>query len=329
MAATAKRVTVFGGSGFVGRYLVKRLAAEGWVVRVAVRDTIAAAFLKPAGNVGQIVPMRCNILDDETVSAAVAGADAVVNLVGILYPFGQQRFESIHAEAPARIGRAAAAAGAQRFVQISAIGADPSSPSLYARSKAAGESAARAAFPGVTIIRPSIVIGPEDSFFNRFARIAQMAPALPLIGGGRTRFQPAYVGDVADALMAALHDDGTAGRTYELGGPRIYSFRELMELMLRVIDRKTRLLNVPFGLAEMLAMPFGLTAWLSGITQFVPAPPLTRDQVLLLEAGDNVVAPGAPGFADLGVQPQAIEAILPTYLDIYRSGGRFSASRVA
>jgi len=319
MAATAKRVTVFGGSGFIGRYLVKRLAADGWVVRAAVRDPVAAAFLKPAGNVGQIVPMRCNILDDETVAAAVAGADAVVNLVGILYEFGRQRFEPVHAEAPARIARAASAAGARRFVQISAIGADASSPSLYARSKAAGESGARAAFPGATIVRPSIVIGPEDTFFNRFARMAQMAPALPLIGGGRTRFQPVYVGDFADALMATLRDDGTSGRTYELGGPRVYSFRELMELMLRVIDRKTRLLNVPFGLAEMLAL----------VTQLSPIPPLTRDQVLLLEAGDNVVSPGAAGFAELGLQPQAIEAILPTYLDIYRPGGRFAASRVA
>src|SRR5262245_50776331 len=185
MAATAKRVTVFGGSGFVGRYLVKRLAAEGWVVRVAVRDPVAAAFLKPAGNVGQIVPMRCNVLDDETVAAAVAGADAVINLVGILQPFGRQQFDSIHAQAPARIGRAAAAAGVQRYIHVSALGADPSSPALYARSKAAGEAGARAAFPGVTIVRPSIVIGPEDDFFNRFARMAQLGPVLPVIGGGQ------------------------------------------------------------------------------------------------------------------------------------------------
>jgi NADH dehydrogenase len=318
MAATAKRVTVFGGSGFVGRYLVKRLAAEGWVVRAAVRDPVAAAFLKPAGNVGQIVPMRCNVLDDEAVSAAVSGADAVVNLVGILYQFGRQSFAPIHADAPSRIGRAAAA-GVARYLHVSAIGADAASPSLYARSKAAGEAGARAAFPGVTIVRPSIVIGPEDGFFNRFARMAQMAPCLPLIGGGRMRFQPVYVGDLADALMAAIRDGRTAGRTYELGGPRVYTFRELMELMLRVIGRKTRLVPVPFGLAEMLAM----------VTQLAPVPPLTRDQVLLLEAGDNVVSAGALTFADLGIQPQAIEAILPTYLDIYRSGGRFAASRVA
>jgi uncharacterized protein YbjT (DUF2867 family) len=319
MADTAKRVTVFGGSGFVGRYLVKRLAAEGWVVRVAVRDPIAASFLKPAGNVGQIVPMRCDVLDDATIGAAVAGADAVINLVGILYQFGRQRFDTVQAEAPARIGRAASAAGAARYIHVSAIGADPSSPAHYARSKAAGEAGARAAFPGVTIARPSIVIGPEDGFFNRFARMAQMTPCVPLIGGGRTRFQPVYVGDLADGLMAALKDAGTAGRTYELGGPRVYTFRELMELMLKVIARKNRLVTVPFGLAEMLAL----------VTQLAPVPPLTRDQVLLLESGDNVVAPGALTFADLGIRPQAIEAILPTYLDIYRAGGRFSASRVA
>lgn len=319
MAATAKRVTVFGGSGFVGRYLVKRLAADGWVVRVAVRDTIAAAFLKPAGNVGQIVPMHCDTLDDDTVAAAVAGSDVVINLVGVLYEFGRQRFDSLHAEAPARIGRAATAAGAKRYIHVSALGADAASVSQYARSKAAGEAGARAALPGVTIVRPSIVIGPEDGFFNRFARMAQLGPFVPLIGGGRTRFQPVYVGDLADGLMAAIKDEGTAGRTYELGGPRVYSFRELMELMLKVIARKNRLVNVPFGLAEMI----GLVAQLS------PIPPLTRDQVLLLESGDNVVSSGAAGFGDLGIKPQAIEAILPTYLDIYRPGGRFSASRVA
>ncbi|HEV8677986.1 MAG TPA: complex I NDUFA9 subunit family protein [Stellaceae bacterium] len=319
MAATARRVTVFGGSGFIGRYLVKRLAAEGWVVRVAVRDPVAAAFLKPAGNVGQIVPMRCNVRDEDTVAAAATGADVVINLVGILYEFGRQRFDAVQAEAPAHIGRAAAAAKVARYIHVSAIGAHPESPARYARTKAAGEAGARAAFPGVTIVRPSIVIGPEDGFFNRFARMAQLLPFLPLIGGGHTRFQPAYVGDVADGLIAAIKDASTAGRIYELGGPRIYTFRELMELMLRVVNRRRWLVSVPFGLAEMKA----------AVLQLLPVPPLTRDQVKLLEAGDNVVAPGALTFADLGLQPQAIEAILPTYLDIYRSGGRFAASRVA
>ncbi len=318
-AAMARRVTVFGGSGFIGRYIVKRLAAEGWVVRVAVRDAVAAAFLKPAGNVGQIVPLRCDVREDDTVSAAVAGSDAVINLVGILYQFGSQRFDAIQAEAAGRIARAAAAAGAKRLLHMSALGANPASESKYARTKAEGEANVRAAFPGAIIFRPSIVIGPEDGFFNRFARIAQLSPVLPLIGGGVTRFQPVYVGDVADAFLAALKSPASVGQTYELGGPRSYSMRELMEMMLKVIKRNRPLISIPYGLAEMQA----------AVLQLLPVPPLTRDQVKLLESGDNVVRAGAAGFAELGLQPQAIEAILPTYLDIYRPGGRFASTRAA
>jgi uncharacterized protein YbjT (DUF2867 family) len=318
-AAMAKRVTVFGGSGFIGRYIVKRLAAEGWVVRIAVRDSVAAAFLKPCGNVGQIVPMHCDVRDQDSVAMAVSGSDAVINLVGILYQFGRQRFDAIHAEAAGRIARAAAAAGVKRLLHMSALGADPQSQSKYARSKAEGEAQVRAAFPGATIIRPSIVIGPEDGFFNRFARLAQMLPVLPLIGGGVTRFQPVYVGDVADAYIAALKSEASAGKTYELGGPRSYTMRELMEIMLKIIRRKKRLVTIPYGLAEMKA----------AVLQLLPVPPLTRDQVKLLESGDNVVSGSAPGFAELGLQPQGIEAILPTYLDIYRPGGRFASIRAA
>jgi len=318
MAAFDKRITVFGGSGFIGRYLIRRLAVDGWVVRVPVRDPVGAAFLKTAGSLGQIVPMRCNICDDELVAAAVAGSDAVVNLVGILYERGRQRFESVQARAPAHIARAAAAAGVSRLVQISAIGADPHSASKYARSKAEGEAGVRAAFPAATILRPSIVIGPEDEFFNRFAAMAQLLPGLPLIGGGHTRFQPAYVGDVAEAIHRCVNDEVTAGKTYELGGPRVYTFRELMELMLKVIGRHRGLVPVPYWLAGLQA----------AVLQFLPVPPLTPDQVRMLRH-DNVVSPGALGFADLGIQPQAIEAILPGYLDIYRPGGRFAANRVA
>lgn len=314
----APRVTVFGGSGFLGRYLVRRLAADGSVVRVAVRDTVRASFVKTAGDVGQIVPMRCNVRDDDTVAAAVAGADIVINLVGILHEWGRQKFDAVQAEAPGRIARACAAAGVSRFVHVSALGADPNSASVYARTKAAGEAAARANLPEVTIVRPSIMIGPEDGFFNRFAAMAVLSPVLPLIGGGRTRFQPAYVGDVADAILSALGEPATAGMTFELGGPRLYTFRELMELMLKTINRRRCLVSVPFGLAEFQA----------AILQLLPSPLLTRDQVRLLES-DNVVSGTAPGFRELGIQPQPIEAIIPTYLDVYRRGGRFSASRAA
>jgi NADH dehydrogenase len=316
--AAGRRITVFGGSGFLGRYVVKRLAAEGWVVRVAVRDPVAAAFLKPAGNVGQIVPMRCNVNDDEVVAAAVAGADAVINLVGILYERGRQRFAAIHAEAPTRIARAAATAGVSRLIHVSAIGAGPDAEAKYARTKGEGEAGIRAAFPGATILRPSIVIGPEDGFFNRFASMTRFSPVLPVLGGGHTRFQPVYVGDVADAVKRALDDPSTAGKTYELGGPRVYSFRELMELMLGIIGRRRRLVSIPFGLADFEA----------AFLQLLPIPPLTRDQVKQLES-DNVVSAGALTFADLGIRPQSIEAVLPTYLDMYRPGGRFTASRIA
>src|SRR5690349_2733824 len=218
MITEGRRVTVFGGSGFIGRYVVRRLAAEGWVVRVAVRDPIAAAFLKTAGNVGQVVPMRVDITaDDAVVEAAIAGADAVINLVGILYESGRRTFKAIHAEAPERLARIAAREGVASFVQMSALGADPDSPSAYARTKAAGEAAVLAAFPTASIIRPAIVFGPEDGFFNRFGRMARFSPALPLIGGGHNRFQPVYVADVADAIIRTLHAEAARGQTYELG----------------------------------------------------------------------------------------------------------------
>ncbi|MGE3935425.1 MAG: complex I NDUFA9 subunit family protein [Rhodospirillaceae bacterium] len=305
-----KSVTVFGGSGFVGRYIVRELAKTGARVRVAVRNVERAQFLKPMGDVGQVVPLLANVRDDASVAAAVDGADAVINLVGILYEGGRQTFQAVQAEAPGRIARAAAATGARRFIQVSAIGADPESESAYGRSKAAGEAAARAAFPGTTVLRPSIVFGPEDDFFNRFAAMARLAPVLPLVNGGETRFQPVYVGDVADAALAALRDPKSAGRTYELGGPGIYTFRALMELMLREIGRKRVLLPVP-----------EIALWAPAMAaELLPAPPLTRDQLIQLRR-DNVVAPGAAGLPELGIQPTALEVILPTYLPRYRRGG--------
>ena len=309
----ARVITVFGGSGFIGRYLVQRLARRGWLIRVAVRHPDAALFLKPLGDVGQVTPIAASLRHQDSIRAAVAGADAVVNLVGILYQRGNQRFDAIHAEGARAVAAAAAAAGARRLVQMSALGADPASPADYARSKAAGEAAAATAFPGATIVRPSVVFGPEDGFFNRFAAMARFSPALPLIGGGSTRFQPVYVGDVAEAMARMLDDDGTRGRTYELGGPRVYSFKELLELTLSTVDRRRLLLPLPFWAASLQA----------AVLELLPTPPLTRDQVRLLRR-DNVVTPGALGLAELGITPTAAELIIPTYLDIYRIGGRYA-----
>lgn len=320
MGFTARRVTVFGGSGFVGRYVVKRLAAQRWVIRVAVRNPVAASFLKPMGNVGQIAPMRADLGADEgALEAVISGADAVINLVGILYERGRQRFDTIHGEGPARLARIAARTGVRDFVHISAIGADPASESAYARSKAAGEAGVRAAFPDATILRPSIIFGPEDDFFNRFACLARYLPALPLIGGGHTRFQPVYVGNVADAVIRVLDNPAARGKTYELGGPRVYTFRELMELLLAEIGRRRALVSLPFGLADLEA----------AVLERLPgAPMLTRDQVRLLKR-DNVASPELPGLKDLGVEPTAVEVILPTYLDRFRRGGRSRPPRLA
>ncbi|HWA41825.1 MAG TPA: complex I NDUFA9 subunit family protein [Hypericibacter adhaerens] len=303
--------TVFGGSGFIGRYVVQRLAKQGWMVRAAVRRPDEALFLKPLGDVGQITPVAANLRHQGSVEAAVAGADAVVNLVGLLYQAGPQRFDAVHVEGAGRTAAAAAKAGASRFVQISAIGADPASPAAYARTKAAGEAAVRAAFARATVLRPSIVFGPEDQFFNRFAQMARMSPALPLIGGGHTKFQPVYVGDVADAVMAAIERPEALGQTYELGGPEIRTFRQLMELMLSEIERKRLLIPVPFALASLQGALLGL----------LPMPPLTLDQVRLLKR-DNVVGAGMPGLKELGIDATALELILPTYLARYRPGGR-------
>jgi NADH dehydrogenase len=307
-------VTVFGGSGFIGRYVVKRLAASGARVRVAVRRVEDAKFLKPMGDVGQIAPFLANVRVESSVRAAVEGADAVVNLVGILHESGAQRFEAVQATAPGLIAAAAKAAGVRRLVHVSAIGADPNSPAAYARTKAEGEAAVRVAFPEATILRPSIVFGPEDGFFNRFGNLARMLPALPLIGGGETRFQPVYVGDVADAVMAALDRTDALGRTYELGGPRVYTFAELLRYVLDVTQRRRVLAYVPWPLAKLQGRVLGL----------LPSPPLTYDQVLLLEK-DNVAAPGVPGLADLGIaNPQTVESVVPTYLVRYRRTGQFA-----
>src|SRR5271157_4408625 len=237
------RTAVLGGSGFIGRYIVKRLAAGGDVVAVGCRNAEAAKFLKPMGDVGQVVPLNVAIGNESLLPAFLAGNDALVNCVGILRESGSQTFDLVHHTGPARLARFAREAGVERFVHISAIGADPRSSSAYARTKAAGEQAVRDAFPTVTILRPSVVFGPEDQFFNRFAAMAMISPVLPLIGGGKTRFQPVYVGDVADAVVRCLEDPATVGRVYELGGPKVYTFRELIELFLSEIRRKRWLVD--------------------------------------------------------------------------------------
>jgi NADH dehydrogenase len=313
-----RRVTVFGASGFVGRHVVRRLAQQGWVVRACSRDPVAAAFLKPMGNVGQVALFRADITDDDaTLAAAVEGADAVIDLVGVLAESGRQTFAALHADAPARLARLAKAAGAGSFVYVSALGADANAASSYARSKAAGEAGVRAAFAAATIFRPSIVVGPEDSFFNRFAQMAQWMPALPLIGGGQTRFQPVYVGDLAEGIVRALGNADAQGRTFEAVGPRVYTFRELMEYLLRTTDRHRGLIPVPFPLAEIQGAVLGC----------LPVKLLTRDQVIQLKS-DNV-GTGAPGLAALGISPAAMEAVVPDYLSAYRRGGRFGHRRSA
>jgi NADH dehydrogenase len=301
---------VFGGSGFVGRYVVRELAKAGARVRVAVRHPDSAGFLRPMGAVGQVTPVAANICDDASVSAAIAGSDVVVNLVGILYERGRQTFEAVHVAGAARIARESAANGVGRLIHVSTLGADTRSPSAYARSKAMGELKVRELFPAATVLRPSIVFGPEDDFFNKFAVLARLAPALPLIGGGHTQFQPVFVGDVAAAVAACLARSETAGRTYELGGPKVYEFRELMALVLEQTGRKRLLAPVPFLAAEVQAF----------FLEMLPVPPLTRDQVQMLRR-DNVTSRGALGLADLGIVPNALEAIVPAYLQRYRRGG--------
>ena len=311
-------VTVFGGGGFVGHHTVRALARQGHRVRVAVRRPHLVPELRVMGDVGQIELVQANIRNADSVARALDGATAVVNLVGVLYASGKQTFTAVQAEGPGTIAALAARQGVTKFVQMSAIGANPKSSAAYARSKAAGEAAVRAAIPGATVLRPSIVFGPEDDFFNRFAAMAAVSPVLPLIGGGKSRFQPVYVTDVAAAITAVLSQPALAGATYELGGPSVYSFRELLELIVRETGRHPALVPVPWPLAGLIGLVGDLQA------AVLPIPPvLTSDQVRLLRS-DNVVAAGAPGLAALGITPTPVEAVAPSYLWRFRSGGQFA-----
>ncbi len=307
-----RTVTVFGGSGFIGRHVVQRLATAGATVRVAVRNPDKALFLKAMGQMGQITPVRVNITDEQSVTKAIAGADSVVNLVGILFERGKQRFHDLHVTGAGIIARVAATQMVQQLVHISAIGSSPIASAHYASTKGKGEIQVRRHFKDAVIIRPSVVFGEEDKFFNRFACVAKYSPMLPLFGGGHSKFQPVYVGDVAEAIVKILQSEPStfAGQTFELGGPKVYSFKELMEFILSTTRRRRLLVSMPYSFATASGM----------FLQFLPDPLITPDQVKLLQQ-DNVVAPKAPSFKALGIEPTAVEVIVPGYLQRYRYYG--------
>jgi len=315
----SKLVTIYGGSGFVGRYIARRMAKAGWRVRVAVRRPNEAIFVKPYGVVGQVEPVLCNIRDDASVAQVMTGADAVVNCVGILAKHGKNTFDSVQAEGAARIARIAAAKGIGQMVQISAIGADAESESDYARTKGEGEAAVLKYMSDAVILRPSVVFGPEDGFFNRFAGMSRLGPVLPVVGAD-TLFQPVYVDDVAKAAEVALTTSVAPG-VYELGGPDVRSFRALMETMLDVIRRRRAILNIPFFAANIMAFGMEMGQILSlGLVRAQ----VTRDQVRNLRR-DNVVTDGALGFDDLGIEPVALASVLPDYLWRFRPSGQYDA----
>ena len=313
-------ITVFGGSGFVGRHVVRALVRRGYRVRVAVRRPDLAQHLQPVGGVGQIHAVQANLRYPWSIERALAGASGVVNCVGILHESGRQSFEAVQGTGPGSIATAARAAGMARMVHISALGAEANAASAYARSKAAGEAGVLSQCPDAVILRPSVVFGPEDDFFNRFAALARLSPVLPLIGGGETLFQPVFVGDLAEAVAAAIEGRARAGTIYEIGGPETRSFAELMQTMLDTIGRRRLLLPVPFWLAR----------WQAALLQLLPKPLLTVDQVLMLES-DNVVSAEAEAdhrtLSGLGIRPHSMAAILPSYLYRYRPHGQFEPKR--
>ena len=314
-------ITVFGASGFIGRYVVRRLAKAGYRVRAATRRPHIAHELKPMGVVGQIQLVQANLRNQASIERAVEGSSAVINLVGILAESANQRFDSLQAQGAALIAQAAAAEGITQFVQVSAIGADADSESDYARTKGEGEAAVLSAIPTATILRPSIVFGPEDKFFNKFGDMARFAPALPLIGGGETKFQPIYVDDVAECVVKALEMESAQGKTFELGGPNTYSFKALLEFVMATTARQRFLAPLPFALAT----PMGLMGEIAGKFPFVE-PFLTRDQVKLLKH-DNVVGAGGEGLGTVeafDIELETVEAIVPTYLYRFKRGGRFA-----
>jgi len=319
MSATPKLVTIFGGSGFVGRYIVRRMAKEGWRVRVAVRRPNEAIFVKTYGNVGQIEPLLANIRDEASTRAAIIGSDAVVNCVGILNETSRQKFNTVQTEGAGRIARIAAECGVTNFVHFSAIGADSNSESNYSKSKAEGESLVRAAFKSAIILRPSIVFGNEDQFFNRFATMAKLSPVVPLVGS-KTKFQPVYVDDLAAAAVKAITENVKPG-IYELGGPEVATFKELIVKLMVIIRRKRLIVNVPFFAALIQAYVFDMAQKLS-LGLFTNSI-LTRDQVRSLKS-DNVVSLRGKSFKELNIEPVAMDAILEEYLYRHRPYGQYT-----
>ncbi len=329
--ATSGLGTVFGASGFLGRYVVRALAMRGYRLRAGSRRPDLGNFLAPMGRTGQVVPVQTNLRYPASLTAALREASFAVNLVGVLTETGRQNFEAVHVFGARAAARAAREAGVERFVHVSAIGADPEGAAKYARSKGRAEEAVREIYPDAVILRPSILFGPEDDFFNRFAAMARIAPALPLMGGGRTRFQPVYVGDVAEAVAKAAAGEAKAGATYELGGPEVKSFKEILAYICAVTGRRRALLPVPFGLARG---PAALTETLSGLSLglFPKMLLMTPDQLKLLES-DNVVSAAAAEagltLEGLGIEPHAIESIVPSYLYRFRKTGQFADDRIA
>jgi uncharacterized protein YbjT (DUF2867 family) len=311
-------VTVFGGSGFVGGQVVRALAKAGYRVRVAVRNPNLGYRMRMLGDVGQIEVVQANLRNAPSVARALDGAEATINLVGVLWETGRQKFQALHVMGAKTVAEQAKAAGVKRLVHVSALGADLDSPSKYARTKALGEQAVRAAFPGAVVIRPSIMFGPDDKFFNKFGQMAALFPALPLVGGGETKFQPAFVGDVAAVIAKAVASPAAEGLTYELGGPTVYSFKDLMALILRETGRRRLLVPLPWFAASLIGKVGDVAAGLLPI-----APPLTSDQVESLKA-DNVADKGLPGFAEAGVIPTPVESVVPSYLYRYRKGGQYA-----
>ena len=313
MTNNTKVACVFGGTGFVGRQIVRELAKKDYVIKVATRTAERAYFLKLDGGPAQIVPFQCDYSDAESIAAAVSGCDVVINCIGILFEKGKKRrFQNAHVDVPEMIASACKKSGVKKFVHISALGVDKGT-SKYAKTKLEGEKAALLNFPQATILRPSVIFGEDDSFFNMFAEMSRYTPVLPLIGGGKTKFQPVYVGDVADAVMSALENMAAQGQIYELGGPETISFKEIYQRLFQYTGRRRCLVSIPFGLAKVEATFMSL----------LPHPPLTRDQVESLKT-DNVVSKTAQGLSDLGVTATAMDVILPTYLESYRCGGRFA-----